>query len=325
MSEQVYIEITDAYIEVAKTVDGALDRYYKIPRDATVGNIYRGKVANVTGAGAFVDIGRDQNAFLAQKEGLKPGDFVTVMSERDENGQKGCLLTEKISIAGKYCIVTPEKSNRFSRRLTEERRRELDSSFPTKGLVFRSLCGDADLNAVRAEAERLDRLRKDIISRGKNLYNVSLLYRAEPLEAARALSHDGDIIYSLDPIRSLIEELHSPRIKHGNAFLVIEKTEAMTVVDVNSGAQKDRYSDPEEMAFNVNLNAADAVARQLKLRNIGGLIAVDFISMSDRKNIAEVKKRLSLRLSEDDVSAEAEFSDKLCVALITRKKRYSSI
>lgn len=77
------------------------------------------------------------------------------------------------------------------------------------------------------------------------------------------------------------------------AYLVIEKTEAMHVIDVNSG-QKVTTGDVDQSIFNVNLEAAEEVARQIRLRDIGGLIVIDFIDMKN----AEHKKLLHKRLEE---------------------------
>ena len=64
----------------------------------------------------------------------------------------------------------------------------------------------------------------------------------------------------------------------GGGYLIIEQTEAMLVIDVNSGMQND-FSDHEEMAYHVNIIAAQEIARQLRLRDIGGIISIDFIDM----------------------------------------------
>ncbi len=72
-------------------------------------------------------------------------------------------------------------------------------------------------------------------------------------------------------------------MKNGT-YLVIEHTEAMHVIDVNSGKKVDAKKDQEENALLVNLKAAEEVARQLRLRDMGGIIVVDFIDMNSSKN-----------------------------------------
>lgn len=81
-------------------------------------------------------------------------------------------------------------------------------------------------------------------------------------------------------------------------YLVINPTEALVSVDVNSGrATKERHI--EETALKTNLEAADEVARQLRLRDLGGLVVIDFIDMEDRRNNRKVENRLKDALSQD--------------------------
>ena len=87
--------------------------------------------------------------------------------------------------------------------------------------------------------------------------------------------------------------------------IVIDHTEALVSVDVNS-ARATRGSDIEETAFRTNLEAADEVARQMRLRDLGGLIVVDFIDMEDSKHRREVEQRLRDALRTD--RARVQFS-----------------
>lgn len=81
-------------------------------------------------------------------------------------------------------------------------------------------------------------------------------------------------------------------------YLVINQTEALVAIDVNSGkATKERHI--EETALKTNLEAAEEVARQLRLRDLGGLVVVDFIDMEDRRNNAKVERRMRDALSSD--------------------------
>jgi ribonuclease E len=81
-------------------------------------------------------------------------------------------------------------------------------------------------------------------------------------------------------------------------YMVINQTEALVAIDVNSGkATKERHI--EETALKTNLEAASELARQLRLRDLGGLIVVDFIDMEDRRNNAKVERRMRDALSTD--------------------------
>lgn len=87
------------------------------------------------------------------------------------------------------------------------------------------------------------------------------------------------------------------QLKSGG-FLVIEQTEAMVTIDVNSG-KSTKKKNIEETAFHTNLEAAEEVARQLRLRDMGGLIVVDFIDMKERKHKADITKTLKKHLKGD--------------------------
>ena len=100
-------------------------------------------------------------------------------------------------------------------------------------------------------------------------------------------------------IEGQINEIGQPevRLKSGG-YLVINPTEALVSVDVNSGkSTKGRHI--EETALKTNLEAADEVARQLKLRDLGGLVVIDFIDMEHRGNNAKVERRMKEALSTD--------------------------
>lgn len=100
-------------------------------------------------------------------------------------------------------------------------------------------------------------------------------------------------------IESQIETafLREVKLPSGGA-LVIDRTEALVSIDINS-AKATGGSDIESTAFNTNLEAADEIARQLRLRDLGGLIVIDFIDMSSTKNQREVENRLKEALQAD--------------------------
>jgi len=100
-------------------------------------------------------------------------------------------------------------------------------------------------------------------------------------------------------IESQIESAfaHEVRLPSGGA-LVIDHTEALVTIDINS-ARATKGSDIEETALNTNLESADEIARQLRIRDVGGLIVIDFIDMTPAKNQREVENRLRDALKQD--------------------------
>lgn len=102
-------------------------------------------------------------------------------------------------------------------------------------------------------------------------------------------------------------------------YLVIEPTEAMTVVDVNTGSYVGENS-LEETVFAVNLAAAEEIARQVRLRNIGGIIVVDFIDMLDEGHREAVTEKLREKLALDKTKCNVLPMSELCVTQFTRKR-----
>jgi len=121
-----------------------------------------------------------------------------------------------------------------------------------------------------------------------------------PGNVARVKLYQDEVpLFSRFQIEHQIETAFSRevRLPSGGA-IVIDHTEALVSVDVNSG-RSTRGSDIEHTAFNTNLEAADEVARQLRLRDLGGLVVIDFIDMESARNQREVENRLRDALHYD--------------------------
>ena len=107
----------------------------------------------------------------------------------------------------------------------------------------------------------------------------------------------------------------------GGAYLVIEHTEALHVVDVNSGNRaRNNASNQEENALEVNLGAADELARQLRLRDMGGIIVVDFIDMDKAENRQKVYERMTENMSRDRAKHNILPLSKFGLMQITRQR-----
>lgn len=102
--------------------------------------------------------------------------------------------------------------------------------------------------------------------------------------------------------------------------LVIDRTEAMTIVDVNTGKFTGKGGNLEETVFKNNLEAADEIARQLRLRDIGGIIVIDFIDMIDPKNQQELLRTLKRSLSKDKTRSQVFEVSALGLVEMTRKR-----
>ena len=106
----------------------------------------------------------------------------------------------------------------------------------------------------------------------------------------------------------------------GGAYLIIEKTEAMHVVDVNSGNRSRKSNAQEDTALDVNLSAAEELARQLRLRDMGGIIVVDFIDMNDPQHCKQLYDHMRALMKTDRAKHNILPLSKFCVMQITRQR-----
>jgi len=104
------------------------------------------------------------------------------------------------------------------------------------------------------------------------------------------------------------------------AYLIIERTEAMHVIDVNSGNKSKAANDQETNALEVNLAAADEVAKQLRLRNMGGIIVIDFIDMASAENRQKVFERMKENMLSDRAKHNILQLSKFGLMQITRQR-----
>ncbi len=109
-----------------------------------------------------------------------------------------------------------------------------------------------------------------------------------------------------------------------NGYLIIEQTEAMTTVDVNTGAFVGKRN-LEETIFKTNMEAAAAIARQIRLRNIGGIIVLDFIDMQDREHARQVLRTLEKALERDNAKTRITGVSELGLVEMTRKRTRESL
>jgi len=128
--------------------------------------------------------------------------------------------------------------------------------------------------------------------------------------------------YSLeDQIRVIYQERVD--LKSGG-YLIINPTEAMITIDVNSGRGSNKRN-VEETAFRTNLEAAEEIARQLRLRDLGGLIVIDFIDMMDRQHQLEIERAFKKALSVDRSRIQMSKISKFGMLELSRQKKQSTI
>ena len=320
--KQLLVSCRGGETTAALLVDGELEAIYSARDDnpSLVGNIYKGRVQNFLPGmkAAFVDIGRDRNAFLQFNSPQKffAGQSVLIQIEKDAVGTKGARATFNFSLAGRLLIFLPTLGYvGVSNKIRGDERTRLHALAKKirahdAGLIVRTAAQGCDEQTLRDELAELEKLWARILERNSKRKPPALLYSdndllekilrdeadvesfvVDNLRVLRKLGelvapekisfHDGDEkLFEAFGIANEISKLNQRELTlPGGGRVVFDKTEALTAVDVNTGKFVGR-TDFDETILRTNMEAAEVVLRQLKLRDIGGIIVVDFIDMA---------------------------------------------
>ncbi len=155
---------------------------------------------------------------------------------------------------------------------------------------------------VRAIRDYLRRDVGEILIDDKEIYSKALQHieLVRPDFVSRVKQYTGEVpLFSHYQIESQIESAFQREVRlPSGGSIVIDPTEALTSIDINS-ARATKGGDIEETAYNTNLEAADEIARQLRLRDLGGLVVIDFIDMTPVKHQREVENRMKDAVRSD--------------------------
>lgn len=142
-----------------------------------------------------------------------------------------------------------------------------------------------------------------------------------PRSAAAVELYTGTMpLYQKFGVEREIEKINSRRVEMANGgSLVIDSTEALVAIDVNSGRYREQ-KDAELTAFNMNKEAVREVCRQLRLRDLGGVIVIDFIDMRDPRHIREIERLLREEMKNDRAKTKVLRMSLFCMIEMTRQR-----
>ena len=294
--------------------------------------------------------------------GLTEGAKFLVQVNKDAEGEKPAEVTRKITLTGARLLFHPlGKGREISADIEKPRREELAAwleSLPefTGGIRLRQAAGDDDTARIGEELAAAQELWADIQQReqGKapaclyregnpalrflrdHAYGVSEIVfdRAATLaDAQKYLGsinatltlHKGNDLFAAHKVDAAIASLLSPRLSlPGGGWITIEETEALTAIDVNAGAPR-RNMGAAVLAFQTNKEAAREIARQLRLRQIGGLIVVDFINMTGNTHGRQLLTEFDACLKSDPHPVRRTGFSAFGLVELTRKRSGPSL
>ncbi|AIU74398.1 ribonuclease G [Hafnia alvei FB1] len=170
----------------------------------------------------------------------------------------------------------------------------------------------------------LDRIRVDSRLNFDSLTEFTREYIPE-MTSKLELYSGKQPIFDLYDVENEIQRSLDRRVElKSGGYLIIDQTEAMTTVDINTGAFVG-HRNLDETIFNTNVEATQAIARQLRLRNLGGIIIIDFIDMSSEDHRRRVLHSLEQALSKDRAKTSINGFSQLGLVEMTRKRTRESI
>jgi ribonuclease G len=170
----------------------------------------------------------------------------------------------------------------------------------------------------------VEKVRIDSHEEYLRLLNVAADY--QPGARSMIEFYDGERpIFDLYGVEEEIQKALQRRVNlKSGGYLIIDQTEAMTTIDVNTGAFVGHHNQ-EETLFKTNLEAATALARQLRLRNLGGIIIIDFIDMQDEEHRRQVLRALEKATEKDHAKLSITGVSELGLVQMTRKRTRESL
>lgn len=282
------------------------------------------------------------------QEVIRKNQILLVQVTKEERGSKCAAFTTYISLAGKYCVLMPNKGsqNGISRKISngEERKRLKDilnkivsgdknaysvivrtagrgsstldlkkdynylvrlwNKIRKSTIKFPAPCFIHEEDGIIRKTIRdmCDHNVKEVVIQGQEGYEDASKFMQDllPSELVKLKEHKSKTpIFTKFQVEEQLVKLYQPVVTlPSGGYIVINPTEALIAIDVNSGKSTSEQN-IEETALKTNLEAAKEVAKQVKLRDLSGLIVVDFIDMSEAKNRKIIERSFKEFLSRD--------------------------
>ena len=244
----------------------------------------------------------ERNRLRRLIQSIKPANYGVIIRTIAEGKKVADLDADLRSLISKWeqCIIEMKKMTTFGRMVSE-----MDQT----SVMLRDLLNES-FNNIHVNDEKLyEEIQRNISTFAPQKVDIVQLYKGkEPI---------FDYFNVTKQIKGFFGRVVT--IKNG-VYLIIEHTEAMHVIDVNSGHRVNKENSQEDNAFQVNVEAAKEIARQLRLRDMGGIIIVDFIDMHEAKHRKDLFDALVEAMSHDRAKHTILPPTKFGLIQITRQR-----
>ena len=292
------------------------------------------------------------------EEVVKQNQPLLVQVKKDSNDSKGAKVSTHINLPSKYVVFTPNIDIiTVSKKIEDKEECKRLIELAKKVIIRTSAKGKTDevIEDIKQQEAKWQKI-KEKYEKVKNTKKPVFIYEIEGLvekllidlltkEVKKVIVNDKEdyklienyieknkelkeIKLEVKDIEQIEQQYDIPKQKekiknrkiwlNSGGFITIDKTEALTAIDVNTGKYTGK-KDLQETVFTVNKEATIEIAKQLLLRDIGGIIIIDYIDMQDEKNREKIEELLKEELKKDRTKTQVEGFTKLDLMKLTRK------
>ncbi|NDO46849.1 Rne/Rng family ribonuclease [Clostridium sp. MD294] len=377
---RILVDCSAHQINIGVVEQGQLVEYFVENKQnkSIVGNIYAARVEAVLSGmqSAFVNIGEQKNAYYyygnnraetdkPEQKSKKPkvGDTVIVQVQKDAVAKKGAVVTDHISLAGKFVVLLPDEAGEIgiSKKIEQKQQKIriekcIKNILPDNYSVIVRTNGETKTESeFQLEIDMLVKRAEKIKQQGQYVKPPALLYEygnvvLKQLRDIYTANIDEIVVNDKNIFNEISKEYNNVVLSEkksslfaqyyvqkqsqkalekkvwlkSGGFIIIEQTEACVVIDVNTGKYTGKKN-LEKTILKTNLEAAEEIAKQLRLRNLSGIIIVDFIDMTEQQYKETVIKAVKQAVKKDTMKTAVVGMTELGLLQMTRKKARPSL
>jgi len=295
---------------------------------------------------------------------LRMGQNVLVQVRKDPSGDKGASLSRQLDLTGRFVVLIERGYGQIgvSHKITDNKERERLRSLVADhipagfGIILRTCCEHKDGGEILADLDEQMNIYREITGKGVFRKPPALLYHenslihdfvnedveeivvgapamlpytvqeaAKYLPGARVKPHTGTSpLFTCEIERQIDRALDRKIWLDCGGFLIIEQTEACAIIDVNTGKYPGQKSHRESI-LKTNMEAAAEAAAQIRLRNLSGMIIIDFINMTNRQDTRKLFAFFSKEAGKDRIKTNIVGMTELGLMQLTRRKTRESL